>query len=437
MSAFLSRHHRPISSEEQCLYNHLLYWVDLESPEQMINRFYQIFIDGCHYTDAEVLAALDQIVLSKLAQDEFRFVLNRCCHILINRWQARSQSQRAIPQLIQKFEQVQKVSTFSIRRSRSVRRLRELTHQFTETEQYLTLRRLVQVVDQEQSEDTLSSRPLGTLIRRYPYLYEHCLLSEDSTLEQQSTVRHLQTSAQRQFEVDLSQYMTYQFRRDRLQSSQTPALPEPNAQVVTVPPRRIIQPVTNPTLLPDAEVRQAIQHYVGRVQGDRTYKDLAQNFLVQSGHSQTFRAFKDDLYEYITQSIDPEYGRRQFNNQLHEHLKSILTDRDSKTLDDFLIVRTCSQLLSFLVVESPQNPKHFVFIDLLNNLGPILTTGLLLKIVLLCRKTKPVLERRFSTLFSHYESCASEAVDWLVRMLENVNVALSAHFGTLNLSFVR
>jgi hypothetical protein len=269
---------------------------------------------------------------------------------------------------------------------------------------------------------------LGTLIRRYPYLYEHCLISEDATQEQQNTVRQLQSGMQRKFEIDLSQYITYQVRRSQAEAAN---------RVLSTSSQRIIQPVNNPTLLGEREFRQAIKHYVGRIDGARTYKDMAHSFLVQSTHNRPFAAFKDDLYEYITASIDPEYGRQKFNNQLHTRLSTILPSSHAQKVDDFLMVRTCSQLFNFLIVESSHSPQHFVFIDLMTNLGPILTTGILLKIVLLCRKVKPVLERRFSVLFSHYEEYSRDAVQWLVIALENLNLALSANFGAIDLSFIR
>ncbi len=410
------------------IYDHLLHWIDLESPEQMVERFRALFMDGSNDSDHDVVTALNQVTSSRLANEEFRYVLNRCCHILVNRWQARPQSQLAIPKLVELFETTDVETYGGMHRSRSLRRLRELTHQFTETEQCLTLRRLAQVVSQAaEANSCAGSNPLGTLIQRYPYLYEHCLLSEDSTHEQQSTVRQIQAVKQHKFEVDLSQYITYQVRRTQA-ANEFKAIPN------GVP--RIIYPVSNPTLLGDRDLSQAIRHYSGKVEGTRTYKDIAHNFLNQSGHSQSYRAFKDDLYQYITASVDPEYGKRQFNNQLHLHLRNTLPSSNTKPLNDFLMVRTCSQLLTFLVVDSPQKPNHFVFIDLVTNLGPTLTIGLLLKIVLLCRKVRPVLERRFSILFSHYESCTRDAVQWLIAALENLNVALSANFGSLDLSFM-
>ncbi|MBE9182211.1 hypothetical protein IQ268_26960 [Oculatella sp. LEGE 06141] len=427
MTALTGRYsNRQITPEEQKLYDHLLYWIELEPPAEMLERFRLLFIDGTRYPDSEITEALDKVTASKLAPEEFRYVLNRCCHILINRWQSRSSFVMAIPHLIRLFEAIPPFSVTGIPRARSVRRLRDLVTLFTQSEQYLTLCRLAQVLTEAAEVNTTSgTRPLGTLIRRYPYLYEHCLLSDDSTREHQLTVRQIQATMQRKFEIDLSQYVTYRVR------SQLAAQPNPSQA------QRIIQPVTNPTLLADQDLSQALKHYVGRVEGSRTHRDLAHHFLSHSRHTSSYQAFKDDLYQYITASVDAEYGKRQFNNQLYAQLKSMLPDSNSQPLNDFLLVRTCSQLLNFLIVDNPAYPNHFVFVDLVMNLGPISTTGLLLKIVLLSRTVKPYLERRFSILFNHYEAYTRDAVVWLIEALENLNLALSAHFGAIDLSFIR
>ncbi|NEP19691.1 MAG: hypothetical protein F6J97_22845, partial [Leptolyngbya sp. SIO4C1] len=49
---------------------------------------------------------------------------------------------------------------------------------------------------------------------------------------------------------------------------------------------------------------------------------------------------------------------------------------------------------------------------------------------------RPYLERRFSVLFGHYEASSQEAVSWLIKVLENLNVALSLNFGSLDLSYL-
>lgn len=205
------------SPEEQRLYDHLLYQVDQEAPEQLVERFRTLFIEGVGYPERDITLTLDAIVSSKCVEEYFCYVLNRCCHILINRWQTSRQMQATIPELVSLFEAgpCNQVSEFS--RTRTTRRLRELVAQFKETEQFVTLKRLSRVVSEKPEFSSQSgTRPLGTLIKRYPYLYEHCLVSEDSTREHQHHVRSLQLQAQQRFEIDLSHYVTYRVRRSRL-----------------------------------------------------------------------------------------------------------------------------------------------------------------------------------------------------------------------------
>jgi hypothetical protein len=390
---------------------------------QLIERFQRLFLDGARYADPQIWLSLEKLVMDKRAEQEFRFFLNRCCHILINRWQLQPNLQGSIQELVGLFENPPDPTKVH---SRGARRLRQLVQVFTETEQYLTLQRLSRVMSESAEASFNGSRKVGTLIQRYPYLYEHCLLSEDSSYEHQQTVKQIQSRVQRKFEFDLSQYVTYQVRRAQAMRSQSP---EAMA--------RIIHPVSNPTLLSERELGVALKQFVGKVQGSHTYRDVAQSFLTHTTQTSSYKEFKQDLYEYLITSIDPAFGKRQFNERLYTHLKSTLPHAESQKPTEFLIVRTCSQLFNFLVVESPQRPNHFTFVDLITNLGATLTTGLLLKIVLLCRKVKPYLEKRFSILFNHYESSTRDGVPWLVTSLENLNIAFSIHFGAADLSCLK
>lgn len=415
-------HNRFISPQEQMLYDHLLFHAECETPQQLTERFQALFIDGTGYPEQGIVRNLDSLLSAQEVEQYFHYVLNRCCHILINRWQRRSQLQTAIPELVERLEQgsIKPISEYS--RSRQIRKLREIVAGFTETEQYLTLKRLALLIDDAEASKNSDSQPLGTLIRRYPYLYEHCVVSEGSPEEHQENIRQIRADAQRKFEIDLSQYVTYRVRRARLKR--------------TAPASKKLQQlrsIANPTLLSDRELVASINQFSGKVDNGRTYGDAARVFLRQSQLIK-FGEFKRDFYHYLTSSVDKSYGSRKFNGLLAQQLEHTLPQSEDCRLNDFLLARTCSQLLRFLVVDSAQNPEHFVFIDLINNIGPLMTTGLLLKIVLLCSKIKPYLERRFSILFSHYESAIQNRVSWLIKMLENLNVALSLTFGSVDLS---
>lgn len=456
VNSWTGHYNRPISLQEQQLYNHLLHLSQVESPGQLIERFRLLFVEGTEYPEPKIQAALEQIVSAKTAAIEFRFILNRCCYILINRWLMHPRLQLTIPSLVDIFELRPSAPAYS----RSTQRLRELVQLFTQTDQYVTLRRLAEMMQQDL-ETGEQSQPLGNYIRRYPYLYEHCLLAEDSGDEQRRTIRRIRAQAQRQFEVDLSQYVVHRIVRSQPCSDSSPSIiytpgsdshyeshgevrelaskidlsPYVTARMNRGIPTQSIasQPIKNPTLLSDEALCTAVKQFVFKVDGQHTQRDLAQHFLTYSRQTQTYRVFKEDLYDYLTAAVSPEYGKRQFYNRLYTQLQETLPENDTQQPTEFLLVRTCSRLLNFLVVESPQQPNHFVFLDLISNIGTTFAVNLLLKIVLLCQKVKPHLERRFSILFNHYESYTRESgIGWLIEALETLNVAFATNFGSTN-----
>ena len=418
-----ANHSTHIQQAEQELYQHLLSHVKEESPERLIERFRALFLQGSGYPDREVSRIVRELTALDNAPNEFNSVFNRCCHILINHWQMETRHQQAIGELIQSID----VADSRRIHSRDGRKLQALVSNFKTTEEFQTMQRLVNVVDRSKHKDKPpNERPLSSLIGRYPYLYSHSLLSDSSSYEQQQTILQLQGQRQKQYESHLTKYVAYKVKRAQL-LRQRPELADNS---------RIIKPIRNPTMLSDKELYVAVKQFTGKIEGSQTYRDVAPNFVTHTSQTRTFREFKKDFYEYLISSIDESYGQRQFNDKLYQHLMATLPQSDDQKLSDFLIIRTCSQLINFLVVESPQNPNHYVLIDLLSNIGPTAVMGILLKILLICRKVRPHMEKRFSILFDHYDQSTREAVQWLVKSLENLQVALSTNFGSADMSFL-
>jgi hypothetical protein len=306
-------YNRQSQEEEQLLYNHWLDLVQVEQPIELIDRFRTLFIHGNGYADRTVAEALEKIAASPYAEQEFKYILNRCCHILINRWQTYPSKQAAIPELIAMFEEAPKILGYS--RSRAANSIPKLVNQFTESEQYLTLKRLAKVITHGNEDSSNSKTPatlaLGTLIPRYPYLYKHCLLSDDSTYEQQKTIQKIQAQKQQRFEIDLSQYVAHQVRKAQTARRQT-----------SISFGRNIQPIKNPTLLSDPELFFALKQFVGKVEGADTYRQLAGRFTANASTTGSYGSFKDDLYEYLISSVtDDRYGKRQFNEKLYKQLQ--------------------------------------------------------------------------------------------------------------------
>ncbi len=412
MSYWTGHHNRLISPDEQQLYDHLLQLSQIESPERLIERFRWLFIEGVSYPDSQIQAVVERLATAETAEAEFKFILNRCCHILINRWQIYRRLHGEIDELVNLFQR----SPSSLTYSRSIRRLRELVRCFAQSEQYAILQRYANVLRQDLDSKGFQTKPLGTYIRRYPYLFEHCLLMEDSGSEHRQIVQQMKIRVQREFERDLSQYITYRLVRTA----------SPQGQLAAA--------TTNPTFLSDRDLILAVRRFAGKVDGRNTERDLARQFLIYSSHTRTYGDFKADLYRYLAGAVDPGYGRHQFYKSLTHYLRQTMPEHDHQPPNEFLAMRTYSKLFNFLVVDSPQQANHSVFLDLIMNVGTTVAIALLLKLVLLCQKVKPHLEKRFSVLFSHYEGHTKEnGIGWLIDALEQLNIAFATNFGTVKL----
>ncbi|MGB5635200.1 MAG: hypothetical protein WBM44_16450 [Waterburya sp.] len=420
--------------EQQQIYDHLLYCVKTESPIEILDRFNDLFIRGTGYKDNRIRTALEKIIDADNAELEFPLFFNRCCHIIINRWQMQPNLRFKIIDLAILIERALPPGGAY---SRVSRKLRQLVKDFHKNEYYVRIQRLARLIEGSlEPEHRRSHRieivtnSVGDLIQRYPYLHQHCLLAEGSTDEFQQTVETIQAGIQSSYELNLSQYITHRVRMAKLVKQYKAA----NKNKI---PKRLIKKVDNPTLLSDRELDKALRHYMGKVEQNSTYYDLSQNFLTYTSQVKTYKAFKGDLYEYIISGIASEYRQRHFSNELQKFLRDTLSDFDHRELDEFLTLRTYCQLFKFLVVESKSNTNHEHYLDLVNNLGEIKTIGLLLKLVLLSNKVKPYLEQRFSILFARYETVAEHQAPWLVKSLENLQVAFSIHFGKADFSLIQ
>ncbi len=420
--------------EQQQIYDHLLYCVKTESPIEVLERFNYLFIKGTGYEDNRIRTGLEKVVNADNAELEFPLFFNRCCHIIVNRWQMQPNLKIEIVELVALLERTLPPGGAV---SRTSRKLRQLVKNFQTTEYYVKLQRLARLIEGSLEPSSrrshrieIVSNSVGDLIQRYPYLHQHCLLTEGSSEEFQQTVQTIQAGIQSNYELNLSQYITY-----RVRLAQT--VKKYKAANKTRIPKKLVQKVDNPTLLNDRELDRALRHYMGKVEQNYTYYDLSQNFLTHTSQVKTYKEFKADLYEYIVSGVDPKYGERRFNHKLSKCLQNTLTDFEHRELDEFLTLRTYCQLFKFLVVNGKSNSNHEHYLDLITYLGEVKTIGLLLKLVLLCPKVKPYLEQRFSILFSHYETVAEDQASWLVQSLENLQVAFSVHFGQADFSLIQ
>lgn len=399
---------------EQNLYDHLLECVRTESPEQVLHRFQQLFLQYGAYPEPGIRNGLDVLVRSGHAKQNFQHFFNRCCFILINRWQPNPQQRGAVTQLVDMLNQHRGPSVIVGQPSPSGR-LRFMVQDYVRSPFFTRLRQLSDFLN-PKNNDRDDQKPLSTLLHRYPYLYTHCMTSQEDESEYQKMIGSAQKSAQVKFEQNLSSYLTHSLLKTGQDAPREEFL--------------------NPTLLSPQDVSTTLKTYLTKVDSRGSYKDMAQRFWTPGFAPNSYAAFKASMHEYLISSIPPKFGRCRFNDQLRSHILGLYPESNAVPLNDFLVVRTCNQVLNYMVIESRQRPAHSVFMDLLNNLGSTMTVGLMLRVVLLCGKVRPSLDRRFSLLFQHYESQSHSSVRWLVKCLEKLNLAWCAHFGVHNLSYV-
>ena len=424
----LDSDHFSIEEKEKLLYNSIKEWLERDSSELIIEKFRYLFIKGNGCDCLEARQALEDIVKSKYAKAEFNFIFNRCCHLIINEWQPHPILKTKIPLLI---AQISLTLPLNTAQSRTTRKLRELIINFQESEQYLKLKRLSNLIIRERESNTIDKyQTVGNLIQRYPFLQQQCLLSEDSSYEFQQTITNLQKGIQHRYELDLSRYITYRVRLVEI-------IRKYKADKKTKIPKRIIQPVKNPTGLSDRDLDRGLSHYIGEIANGYTYRTWALNFRDRFLYITSHQELKQRLYDYLTLGFKCQYTKEILSPKLAHYLDNILPDIHSYKVDEFTLLRTCSQLLKLLVVDSIHNIDRYLFVDMIASLGETKVIGLLLKIVLLCNKALPYLEQRFAILFSYYESFTQDGVQWLINSLENLQLALSIHFGKVDISLLK
>ncbi|HHP7230962.1 MAG TPA: hypothetical protein ACFCUY_08900 [Xenococcaceae cyanobacterium] len=417
-----------IKEQSQIIYCHWQECLQQDSSEKVIERFRNLFIKGIGYENPQIRLALETIVESIKLESDFYWFLNSCCQMIINYWYQQPSLRNKIPLLIAQLDLALPPGSAH---TKSSRKLRQLVKNFQKTERYIRLKRLSNLIIQNQKKPSFeTTESVGDLIQRYPFLHQHCLLNEDSSYEFQKTIKTIQKEIQRRYEIELSQYVTYRARLSEIGRQATIS----NNNFFAKSP---IQPVKNPTLLSDRKLDSTLRQYLGKVNQNYTYKDLAHNFLDSTADLKSYREFKNDFYEYLTLGLNSQYCSTKLNPKIYQCLQEIIPDVENRKLDEFTLLRTCSHLLKLLIVDSKKNPEHYLFIDLISNLGTTQVIAILLKLVLICPKVKPYSEQRFAILFTHYETFPRGELIWLINCLEKLQIVFSIYFGKVDLSLVK
>ena len=383
-----------IQQAQETIYNFFLEIVKTWEPSKVLTVFRQLFIHNLDSHDSNVLAALHIILLSH-REEEFRNTLKRTCYVLINNWEI-ARNHQAIQQL------VQIISDSTIHQaaiSPILRSLRRWLVNFIRSKDYQDLR-------------FLASRHNKTKhwTHRYTsYLLVSQYMDSSNPIEQREIALALSKKLKDEFKFQLAMYTAY---------SQTDSL--------------FKKTVENPTGLGDTLLLWIKKILVRRGMFD--YKNLANIFLKQS-QTLRYKTFKQSLKKYLMFLTPEDIDNQIFERRLLNRLENLYQHLDDEEINDALLLRTCNRLIEYLITEDRKQPSQlFNFFWSQNN--SMTLAILLLKIALICPKSRSHLEARIADLIRYFEALPEEECQGVVNFFEVFHIAFTIYSDNVEYNLV-
>ena len=412
------------------VYQYLHHRAATQSPEEVIQEFQNLFQQGKNQ-NIQVTQALGEVILS----EQFNEFLSNCFYTIINCWSNTLESRFYADKLLDTLDLISSQKSLDRRRQKLLRQIES----YRESSSYLQLKTIIAIVKPQRSSEynlksslitdgvsNSNSIEVNSCLVRYPYLYKCFLPQSDRFDRLKLAIEQLAKERQQEFEFLLSKYIIYRFRLKQLAKM----------KLLAKGAGKIITKADSPSLLSQQAFKIALQQYIGKIDGQRTVvqrsRIIAENNLRNSYHE-----FKQDLHFFLTSNITPRNSNYQFDRLLDRKLKEIFPQSDAKPLNKTLILQTCRQLFSFLIIDPTQPSKPDRLSDLITNLGTAQAMLILVKISLICPESKPDLEQKICFLVTHYQLESIQNAVWLIKSLEHLLIAFSIYFGKIDVPIVR
>lgn len=431
---------QPIDQECDIVYEYLRQRSAIQSPPELIQEFQNLLQQGIN-KDSKISRILEKIIFAP--KPRFEIFLSHCFYLILDCWLDTPESMVYVDQLLNILDVLGQTRSYDRRRKQLV----QLVDNYQQSVSYLKLKAVIAIIHpqptgNESGENFLitneasgnnsshSKKITNTYLLRYPYLYQHLLPSDEQFKQLHHLplfIEQLRDKRQQDFEILLSKHIIYRFRLKQVA----------RMKLLTKGAGKIITKVDNPSLLSEKAFRTALKHYVGKVDDKYTTLERAQRFVVENEQRKSYGEFKGDLYNFIVSDIKPRNSTYNFSSRFKQKFADIFPQSDAKSLNRTLILQTCRQLFSFLIVDHTvdHNPQRFS--ELIANLGTAQVMMILVKITLICPESKSDLEKKICFIVSHYQLQNIQEILWLIKSLEHLLVAFSIYFGNLDVSLVK
>ena len=428
--------HLSVDREANVIYEHLRKCAN-ESPSDVIQEFKNLLLLS-KKINSRVSNALETVLFSN-RQQQFNTVLNNCCWIIIDCCLDNRRSMSYIFQLLDTFDLVAQTYSYNRQRKQLVQSIKD----YQQSELYFQIRAAIAIIKPQdltrldlitllsaRMSDTTGSQTnddrIDIYLPRYPYLYHNFIPQNIQTKHITTLIERLQKKRQQEFEILLSKYIIYRFRLKQLEKME-PLSEEAN---------KTITKVDNPSLLSYKASSAAFKQYLSRVNG-YSLLEKARLFTEENKSRASYKVFKQDLYRFITVDITPINNTFKFKNRFESKLAEMSAESNDKPLNKALIVQTCRQLLSIIIINTSNSNNSLNIKELIANLGATQTTLILTKIVLICPELKVDLENKIFSLAARYQLQKASEISWLIKALEHLAISLNICFGNIDTSIAK
>ncbi|MEL6912226.1 MAG: hypothetical protein AAFY50_16275 [Cyanobacteria bacterium J06648_1] len=425
-----------ISPKCSVVYEYLRQCTAILSPSELILKFQNLLQQGRN-EDSQVSQALEKIITTE--QEQFDRFLNQCFYQILDFLITQADSKIYICQLLDVLELVGRSRSYDRRRKLLI----QLIKNYQQSPSYQQLELVIAIINPHQaiastldnslvtneSTGTISDKKtptINTYLIRYTFLYQYFLPPDLNLANLSGQIEQLQRDRQQDFEISLSKHIIYRFRLRQLAKM----------KMMAKGAGKMIAKADNPSLLSERAFRVALQQYVGKLDGGQTLLERSQRFIAQNEYRSTYKVFKQDLFNFLTQDIKPRNNTYQFASRLRQKLVQIFPQASDKPLNRTQMLQTCRQLYSFLIIEPTSNsPEQFA--ELIVNLGTAQVAKILIEIALICPESKADLERKIYLIATHYQYQTVQQTPWLLKSLEHLLMAFSIYFGKIDVSIAK
>ncbi|MEH1958068.1 hypothetical protein [Nostoc sp.] len=367
-------------------------------PEDVLQEFKGLFIDGLDLEDSDYIPGIYSIFLEDQEQELYN-TLKRCCYIIVNNWKT-NRKDKYIQELVNLF--INENLKIKTNNHPVVKICKSWLENFVNSKDYKDLK-LFATKYEESSK--------GHWANRYTsYLLIDQSVNQKNPREQQEAARKLSKQIKDKFKFELAMYIA----RSQSAVSSTARY-------------------RNPSILGDQALRLIKAIVLKR--GVFSHENIAHIFIKQT-ENQTLKEFKINLEKYLFFSVENQESVEILQQQFTEILSLWKKDYNQETITKELFLRTCNRVIDCLTIENGEEPSS-VFILLINQGHSLTLVIILLKIILICKNSRRHLETRIAHLIRFYEKYSEEECKGVINFMEIFNITFAIYAENVEYNLIK